>query len=393
MSFSKNTINEYKADIDKKFSYSCLIMIIFIALCAILNAFGMFGIKSSIIYICSAVATVICLIPSAVYLLFDYHERWVRFTILGLLCFQAGFYYCVMSYHAVMIFIFPLLISMIFNDKRYVIFTMGVQIPILIASHYIAWAIKLVPNDPLINSNDVLLYGIFPRLVIYLAVGLFSLFATSRTRKLIEDLGKKNDELYEEEKEIILALSQIIEGQVEKRGNHIVRVSLYTAILCKGMGYNDEDTFKASLASMLHDVGNIEIPQEILLKEDKLTPIEYEKVKEHVQRGYELLNGSQSELMELAKVIAHEHHERWDGQGYLKMKGEAINRFARCVTLADVFDTLMNRRPYREKFTEQSAYLEIVTDKGTHFDPRLVDVFAVHYKEFLEIARKYPSES
>ena len=392
MNFAKDAIENFKEESDKRFANVCLIMFCMMALISFLGLLGVYNFNLSNWTIATCIVSlVVYILPAFFYILLDYHNDYIRYSLLGLLCLQTGLLYTVFSYHSVMLFVFPLVISLLFCNRRYVWYTICFTLPIIIISHYLALVLDIIPNEPLGTVLGVTIYGVIPRTLEFIALSFVCLYVSTKTRNLVYLLADKTEELLKDQKELMLSLSQVIEAQVEKNDMHIVRVAEYTAILCIGMGYSEEDTWKASLASMIHDVGNLYIPKEILLKPDKLTEEEFDIVKNHIEYGFEILENGHSELMDLAKVIALEHHERWDGLGYLHKRGEEINKFARCVALADVFDTLMNRRPYKEKYTEQAAYLEIVTDKGKHFDPRLVDVFACHYKDFLEISRKYPN--
>ena len=181
-----------------------------------------------------------------------------------------------------------------------------------------------------------------------MAVAVICYFISDRIEKLIDTLAKKNNELYEDQENLILSLSQIIENKSENTGQHVRRVSEYTSVLCNSLGYDDEGSWKISLASMMHDVGKIMIPESLLEKPGKLTDEEFEIMKKHTQYGKQMLETSPGELFNISTEIAYQHHERWDGTGYIGLKGEGISRHARCVALADVFDALVSRRAYKK---------------------------------------------
>lgn len=141
---------------------------------------------------------------------------------------------------------------------------------------------------------------------------------------------------------------------------------------------------------MMHDVGKLMIPESILEKPGKLTSQEFEIVKKHTEYGKRMLETSPGELFHISAQIAHQHHEKWDGSGYMGIRGEDIARYARCVTLADVFDALVSRRSYKEPWPPQQAYEEILSQRGKQFDPEVVDAFAAHFDEFMEITNRYP---
>ena len=223
-------------------------------------------------------------------------------------------------------------------------------------------------------------------------MGITCYFISDRIQKLINTLAAKNIELYNDQESLILSLSDMIATKSRETGQHVQRVAEYTAVLCKGLGYTDEQTWIVSLASMMHDVGKIIIPSTIIEKPGKLTDEEFLTVKKHVGYGKQMLQNSPGEVMHIAADIAYQHHEKWNGKGYLGFAGEEINEYARCVAIADVFDALVSRRPYKEPWSFSNAYDEIVHQSGEHFDPKLVQIFQEHFEEFKMIMDKYPDE-
>ena len=187
----------------------------------------------------------------------------------------------------------------------------------------------------------------------------------------------------------IQSLAEIVEAKSEFTGLHVKRVSEYTRILAQAMGYSPEDVNILRIASMMHDIGKINVPSEILEKPGKLTPQEFEIIKTHVTEGARMLEKSPGRIMETAKVVALEHHEWWNGKGYLGMKGEEIHRDSRIVSVADVFDALVSERPYKAAYAAREAYDIIVEESGTHFDPEVVDAFKAHFDEFVQVMTSY----
>ena len=143
---------------------------------------------------------------------------------------------------------------------------------------------------------------------------------------------------------------------------------------------------------MMHDVGKIMIPEEILEKPGKLTKEEFDIVNKHTQYGRRMLEKSPGELFHISTMIADQHHEKWDGTGYAGLSGEDISPFARCAALADVFDALVSRRSYKRAWTPQEAYDEIVAQKGRQFDPMVVDAFTANFDQFIDVMKRYPDE-
>ena len=128
------------------------------------------------------------------------------------------------------------------------------------------------------------------------------------------------------------------------------------------------------------------------VKPGKLTEEEYLKMKWHVFYGREMLEKYPGEIMQIASIIAFQHHEHYDGTGYLGMKDGEISLYAKCVSLADFFDALVSKRVYKDAWDPEDARIEIINQKGKYFDPQLVDIFEAHYPEFLEIMHCYPDD-
>lgn len=137
-----------------------------------------------------------------------------------------------------------------------------------------------------------------------------------------------------------------------------------------------DEAERLSLASTMHDVGKISVPDTILLKPGQLTDDERREMEEHAERGRRILEGSDSALIRLAAEIAETHHERWDGSGYPKgLSGEAIPLSGRIVAVADVYDALTSERPYKMAWSEAEAVAHLRAHAGTHFDPACVAAF------------------
>lgn len=195
----------------------------------------------------------------------------------------------------------------------------------------------------------------------------------------------------ETQNEIIFRISEIVENRCDSTANHLRRVSSITKILAKNLGFDDEAVNSITMASVMHDVGKIGISDDILLKPGKLTPEEYENIKSHTIIGYNIFKDSKLKLLNLAADIALYHHERYDGKGYPmgKMGGE-IPRECEIVAVADVFDALISKRCYKEKWPENAVIEYFAENRGIQFDPDVVDVLMANINSVLEIVRTFP---
>lgn len=201
---------------------------------------------------------------------------------------------------------------------------------------------------------------------------------------------KLSKDMYETQEELVRALSEISESKSGQTGKHIKRVSEYMKIMAEAIQLDNEEKDCLVIASMMHDIGKLLIPESIIEKSGKLTKEEFEVIKTHVKLGYKLLEYSPGRIMEIARIIALQHHEKWDGTGYLGMKGEEIDYYSRIMAIVDVFDALMSRRSYKESWSIDETYNEIVGQSGKHFDPDIVELFKEHFNEFLYVLMQYP---
>lgn len=201
---------------------------------------------------------------------------------------------------------------------------------------------------------------------------------------------ERTAELYSTRLEIVHRLGRAAEFRDNETGMHIIRMSKTSALIGRGMGLDDEQCELLLNASPMHDIGKIGIPDQVLLKPGELNPDEWKIMKRHTNIGADILGGHESELLEMARVIALTHHEKWNGSGYPQgLAGEAIPLPGRIVALADVFDALTSVRPYKKAWDVDEAVGFIESNSGTHFDPRLVTVFMQHLEEILDIKDAY----
>ncbi len=202
---------------------------------------------------------------------------------------------------------------------------------------------------------------------------------------------QRTRELQETRLEIIRRLGHAAEYRDEETGNHIIRMSKMCALLASKAGYSEQQCDLILTASPMHDIGKIGIPDSILLKPGKLEPEEWEVMKTHAEIGARLLEGNDSELLVMAREIALNHHEKWDGSGYPSgLQGKVIPQLGRIAALVDVFDALTSVRPYKKAWTVEDAVDLIRENRGKHFDPELVDLFLENLDGFIEI--KYAHE-
>ena len=217
-------------------------------------------------------------------------------------------------------------------------------------------------------------------------LGMASRKLNNRAADLAKEVAAATHKLQQREEEIILRLALAVEYRDNDTGEHTLRVAKYSRLIAEQLDQSDRFCRNIYLAAPLHDVGKVAIPDQILLKPGRLDPYEIAVMRTHASIGGEILANSRSELIQLAALIACAHHERWNGTGYPSgLAGEDIPLCARIVMVADVFDALTMKRPYKEAMpiAEARDYLEC--QKGQEFDPSCVDAFLARWKEVTTI--------
>ena len=198
------------------------------------------------------------------------------------------------------------------------------------------------------------------------------------------------DELRRTRLQVIQRLGRASEYKDNETGTHILRMSHYSKIMALALGLSENAADNLLHAAPMHDIGKIGIPDSIMLKPGKLTDEEFAIMQKHPEIGAEILGESDSDLIELAKIVSLTHHEKWDGTGYPnQLKGEDIPIEGRIVALADVFDALTSVRPYKDAWTVEAAMELINKEKGKHFDPHLVEIFEPLLEQILEIKERW----
>ena len=184
-----------------------------------------------------------------------------------------------------------------------------------------------------------------------------------------------NNEILDTQKEVIEILGEVLEKRSEVPSKHVHRVAEFSYILGKHYGLSDKEAILLRMGAPMHDIGKIGIKDNILLKPGKLTPEEFSIAKTHVNVGYDILKSSKRDILKAAATVAYTHHEKFDGSGYpLGLKGEDIHIYGRISAIADVFDTLYHKRCYKEAWPLKDIVEFFQTERGKHFDPKLIDL-------------------
>lgn len=246
------------------------------------------------------------------------------------------------------------------------------------AQGYSSRVIKIIGKDGSNHTLSTVIVGIHDELG-----NINSLMSLSQD---ISESIKLNDEIIETQKELIYVLGEVVENRSQETGLHIKRVALISELLARKYGLSEEHAAMIKIASPLHDIGKVGIPDDILHKAGKLSDGEFQIMKKHADMGFQLLNRLDRPLIRMAAAIAHEHHEFYNGKGYPEgLAGDHIAIEARIVSIVDVFDALGSRRLYKDPWPDQKILDYLNFNKSIQFDPELVDLFMSNIDEILEI--------
>ncbi len=214
-----------------------------------------------------------------------------------------------------------------------------------------------------------------------------------QTAWLNEEVAKATAQILERERETIVRLAKAAEFRDPETGAHILRMAAYSRLIARNLGLSAAAQQEIFEAAPMHDVGKVGTPDYILLKPGRLTPDEFQVMKQHASNGHTILADSQSPILQAAAVIALSHHERYDGSGYPQgLAGEAIPLPGRIIAIADVFDALTSERPYKRAWPLDKAADFLRAEAGKHFDPTAVAAFFEAWEEVLDIHRQYQED-
>ena len=209
-------------------------------------------------------------------------------------------------------------------------------------------------------------------------------------RHEVTELINLQQEIEDTQKEVVFTMGAIGETRSKETGNHVKRVAEYSYLLAILAGVDEKEAELIKMASPMHDIGKVGIPDNILNKPGRLTPDEFDIMKTHSTLGYEMLKGSSRDILKTSAIVAYQHHERWDGKGYPKgSEKEDIHIYGRITAICDVFDALGSDRCYKKAWSLEKILKLFNVEKGQQFDPNLMELFLDNLDKFLEIRDRY----
>jgi putative two-component system response regulator len=292
------------------------------------------------------------------------------------------------------------------------------QIPVIVLTATDDRATKLTALD--LGACDFLtkpvdLTDLLPRIRNVLAVKAYQDHLHHYARELERQVQERTAELEASRLEVIHCLGRAAEYRDNETGKHVIRVGRFVGVIARALGIDEKTAVLLENAAPLHDMGKIGIPDAVLLKPGRLDQAEIDIMRKHAEygsdivstidrRGFkelishtalgaEMMLGSGSPILRAASVIAMTHHERWDGTGYpCRLKGEQIPIEGRITAVADVFDALSSKRPYKPALPFDECFRILEQNRGSHFDPRVLDAFFSRQEEIIRIRIEFADE-
>jgi hypothetical protein len=274
----------------------------------------------------------------------------------------------------------------------------AVPLSLLVAAAYAALCVLAFDHGTILDAADPLIvWG-----VVLVATIAAAALAGDIERHLIgvyarvleRTVRERDRQLSATELEIVRRLSHAAESRDTDTGEHIERIGFLCEQLGLAAGMSPAEARMIGVASIMHDVGKIGVPDRVLLKPARLDEEEWAIMRTHTTTGGEILGGSERPIIQMAETIARTHHEHWDGGGYpAGLAGEQIPLVGRICAICDVFDALLSPRPYKQAWTIDDALAEVRRSRGSHFDPALVDVFLALIPDLLHIYAEQASSA
>lgn len=242
------------------------------------------------------------------------------------------------------------------------------------------------PYVILLESDVLLLLASLPLMVLCIYGIYVHLIKTRFVTQGDKSLKEVKQEALTLPENTISMLGKMIECRSGETGGHVKRVANMSFYVAKLYGLTDSECELLKVISPMHDIGKIAVSDSILNKPGKLDEAEFEIMKRHTIDGYKLLSSSNSHFMKMAAIVAHEHHEKWDGTGYPNGKAALeIHKYGRITAIVDVIDALLSQRPYKEPWSESSVKTLLKDQSGKHFEPQLVDLVINNFSTVIRV--------
>lgn len=390
---SRSLINDNYAKINQ-IAARCMRIIAIVILAAYGYTVAFSGMDQALLTIVFGLAIFVAIIPTVLINIFKFDSSpATKYIVILCICTICTMMRAIISTFAFPIVLFPILVASLYYNQTLVLSASLFMSGGILGSDVIACQ----HTDVLIGcqftdiSETMVMYTI-PHIVVLFFMSIVAYVIVSRNFMMVQTAMDTTATMKNNQKGLIYSFAEISESKSKYTGEHIKRVAEYMRILGRASGFDEDYVEMLCTASMMHDIGKLMISEEILDKPSKLTDEEFQIMKNHVLYGEALLEKCPGELMHLACVLAKEHHERWDGSGYLGMKGEEIAYISRLMAVCDVFDALTSERYYKKGWSLEETFDEIIKLSGKSFDPKVVRLFIANFDQFKAVHNKIPDK-
>lgn len=428
-----------------RFNLRCLVILFFSSLiCLALNEVGIFTAERVLLRISMIGGAAVALTPVAVWFIHDRllkrqssicRRPWFRPAILCIVYLTMALFCLTLSHHAVVLLALPPLLAAQYRDRRAQnVMVLALTVVLVFASVYgsyffgvfdrnlhkglsspdeATYAARVALATPK-RMTELLTHYALPRVIGLIATAVLAMGIARRNSSMLARQAELAEGIQREmtrrntmQSHVIDDLAELIESRDLSTGEHVTRTKRYVELIAREMQKHpeyagiltDENVERIVRAAPLHDIGKIAVSDRILQKPGRLTPEEFEQMKQHAAKGGEMVhnilgNLDDAAFLQTASEIATSHHERWDGSGYpAGLAGEAIPLPARIMSVADVFDALVSERCYKSAMPPEKAFQIIEEERGRQFDPAITDLMPALRPAFLEVLGQKESES
>ena len=375
-------------------SARCLRILVLLLLVVFAYCYFLSDIDITLLVVFFASSIFLAFIPTLVINVFKFDSSpLTKHIVIVCICSIATLMLTLFSSYAFPVMLFPILLASLYYNQTLVLFASFLMSCCIIISNCISVHFhNYFIGNKYDNIADAMIGYAVPHIMTVFGMSIVAYFIVQRNSMMLKTAIDTAITMQKNQNGLIYSFAEISESKSKFTGEHIKRVAEYMKILGKASGFDDEYVEKLATASMMHDIGKLMISEEILDKPDKLTDEEYQIMKNHVFYGEALLEKCPGEMMHLACTLAKEHHERWDGSGYIGMKGEEIAYISRLMAVCDVYDALTSDRYYKKGWTDEATFDEIVRMSGKHFDPAVVKLFIQNFDKFKAVHNKIPDK-
>lgn len=365
------------------------ITFVFFTVLFLLNVIGVFVVDQTVMLISYIAGSILLFLPTILLKICREKYVFIKFVNIFVAVAVMSLLSATLTYHVVVFYVFPIAVCSLYFSKRLSLFTTILTVFGVTVGQLAAFYFDTVQDKNFVQLYNVIVFSIIPRGILVMAMGSISAMLSKRTAALLMKLFSAEKILKRNHKEMVIGFATLVENKDGSTGGHIKRTSTYVKLLAeelKKRGYFSEiltDEYLDNLyqAAPMHDIGKIAVPDVILQKPGKLTPEEFDIIKQHTIDGGKIIKETfvrmnNHSYLRVAYEVAKYHHEKWNGKGYPKgLKEDKIPLCARIMAIADVFDAVSEKRCYRDAMPLNQCFEIIENGRGQDFDPLLVDIF------------------